>query len=94
LSCFINYTTASGSTSILSTCSTATANDEDRLDFELHTIHDNPPTTDVTGDGVINIQDLVFVAAHYGEEFAAADVTGDGKVDIFDLVTVASNFSQ
>ena len=45
---------------------------------------------DVNGDGVLNIQDLVLVAANFGlEGLNAADINGDGIVDIRDLVKVA-----
>lgn len=50
-------------------------------------------TYDVTGDGVINILDLVFVASRFGEESEEADVNNDGKVNILDLVLIAQNFS-
>ena len=68
----------------------------------------NPPTVsditepirrreDVTGDAVVNIQDLVFVASKLGKSGSdlgqsgdkAADVNGDGIVNIQDLVLVA-----
>ena len=47
-------------------------------------------SADVNGDGVVNIQDLVFVAANFGKITQnAADVNGDGVVNIRDLVHVA-----
>ena len=49
---------------------------------------------DVTGDGVVNILDLTFVAARFGESDADADVTGDGTVNILDLVRIAQSFSN
>ena len=49
---------------------------------------------DVTGDGVVNILDLTFVAARFGEPDTDADVTGDGTVNILDLVLIAQNFSN
>ena len=50
-------------------------------------------TADVNGDGVVNIQDLVFVAAHLGKTAQnTADVNGDGVVNIQDLVQVAGSF--
>ena len=51
---------------------------------------ETPPTADVNGDGVVNIQDLVIVANALGE--AAPDLNGDGVVNILDLVLVADAF--
>ena len=50
-----------------------------------------PYLTDVNGDGVVNIADLVLVGSSYGEEGDGvdADVNLDGVVDIVDLVIVA-----
>ena len=69
---------------------------EGRVTF--HAIADTAPSSiaaDVTGDGVVNIFDLVSVAAELGKANpnSAADVNGDGKVDIFDLVLVAGMFA-
>ena len=48
--------------------------------------------TDVTGDGVVNIQDLVLVASSFGQTGEiSADVNGDGVVNIADLVLVAGS---
>ena len=45
---------------------------------------------DVTGDGVVNIQDLVLVASSFGQTGENdADVNADGVVNITDLVLVA-----
>ena len=45
---------------------------------------------DINGDGMVNIQDLVFVAAHLGKTAQnTADVNGDGVVNIQDLVQIA-----
>lgn len=49
---------------------------------------------DVTGDGVVNILDLTFVAARFGGSNSDADVTGDGTVNILDLVLIAQNFGN
>ena len=49
---------------------------------------------DVTGDGVVNILDLVFVAARLGEADTDADVNADGVVNILDLVLVSQNLSD
>ena len=49
------------------------------------------PPWDLNFDGVVNVQDLAIVAAHFGETNAGeADVNQDGVVDIRDLVVVAS----
>ena len=49
-----------------------------------------PHNADINGDGVVNILDLVFVAARFGTAAEAADVNGDGVVNIFDLVAIAA----
>ena len=50
---------------------------------------------DVNKDCVINIQDLVLVATHFGRGGEnVADVNGDGSVDIIDLVLVAGAFGD
>ena len=51
-------------------------------------------TVDVTGNGKINVNDLVEVAKNYGKTVGAganrkADVNGDGEVNFADLVLVA-----
>ena len=51
-------------------------------------------TADVTGNGKINVNDLVEVAKNYGKTVGAganrkADVNGDGEVNFDDLVLVA-----
>ena len=51
-------------------------------------------TVDVTGNGEVNVNDLVEVARNYGKTVGAganrkADVNGDGEVDVDDLVLVA-----
>jgi len=60
------------------------------LDGEIYLKAEAPPTADVNGDGVVNIQDLVIVANAFGE--AAPDLNGDGVVNIQDLVIVANAF--
>ena len=48
---------------------------------------------DVTGDNIVNIQDLVSVASNLGKAGSnPADVNGDGIVNIQDLVRVAGAF--
>ena len=46
----------------------------------------------MTGDGKVDILDLVRVARHFGPASAApagVDVNGDGDVDILDLILLA-----
>ena len=45
---------------------------------------------DLNNDGVVNILDLVLVAAHFGTTNATADLNADGTVDMDDLVFVAN----
>ena len=50
-------------------------------------------TVDVTGNGKVNVNDLVEVARNYGKTVGAganrkADVNGDGKVDVDDILAV------
>ena len=47
-----------------------------------------PCPADVTGDGVVNVVDLVEVIVHWGEPGGPADVDGSGTVDVQDLVAV------
>ena len=51
--------------------------------------------SDVNGDGIVNIQDLVSVAGQFGKTGKnSADVNGDGVVNIQDLVLVAGAFGE
>ena len=63
--------------------------------------HSDLPTLleDVNRDGVVNIQDLVLVAAAFGQPRDRnaqqdPDVNRDGIVNILDLVRVSNNFGQ
>ena len=50
---------------------------------------------DVNADGIVNIQDLVLVASHFGETgLSPGDVNGDGVVNIQDLVLIASHLGD
>ncbi len=53
-----------------------------------------PMPYDITGDGVVNILDITFVASRFGDTDSDADVTGDGIVNILDLVRIAQNLSN
>ena len=57
------------------------------LDGEIYLKKVSSPT-DVNGDGIVNILDLVTVANAFGKE--APDVNGDGTVNVLDLVAVAN----
>ena len=51
--------------------------------------------SDVNSDGIVNIQDLVFVTQHFGGTGdLTADVNKDGIVNIQDLTQVASNIGN
>ena len=78
--------------------------DGDSVTIQIMDIHGNhtfklinnitlplPIIVDINADGVVNIQDLVLVAARLGEIWEGAeDVNSDGVVNILDLVQVAS----
>ena len=49
---------------------------------------------DVNADGAVNILDLTFVAARFGQPDPKADVNADGTVNILDLTLVARNFGN
>lgn len=55
-------------------------------------------TTDVNGDGVVNILDLTRVASVFGQPVTdanrSADVNSDGEINILDLVQVANDFGK
>ena len=89
----------------------ATASDDATVllwDFPLSTAMGLPRLAgDVNRDGVVNPQDLVFVASYFGTGIRpakqgkylysgeqAADVNGEGVVDITDLVLVAAVFGS
>lgn len=49
---------------------------------------------DVNDDGAVDILDLVFVAARFGQTDPSADVNADGTVNILDLTLIAQNFGN
>lgn len=55
-------------------------------------------SSDVNGDGTVNILDLVRVASYLGEsvsdENASVDVNNDGEINILDLVQIAQDFGK
>ena len=54
------------------------------------------PSWDTNRDGVVDIQDLVFIVMHFGESGAeiSGDVNGDGVVDISDFVIIGRHFGE
>ena len=64
--------------------------------MDVTTLSESPKLVeDVSGDGVVNVQDLVFVASNFGKTGENdADVNGDGVVNIIDLIIVASHLGE
>ena len=55
------------------------------------------PAWDVNQDGRVNIQDLILVAQHLGEDASVApksDINGDGTINVLDLVVVAQHLGE
>ncbi len=52
------------------------------------------PGGDVTGDGLIDIFDLTYIASRINTNDDSADLIPDGWVDIFDLVIAAGNYNK
>ena len=81
-----------------------------RIDYLRNSLEFPQFSADVSGDGVVNVQDLVFVANHFGPstkkyhpqsaqntfiyESSRADVNTDGVVNIQDLVLVAGAIGE
>ena len=51
-----------------------------------------PAPTDINGDGVVNVLDLILVAQRFGG--TAGDVNGDGTTNILDLILVAQHLGE
>ena len=80
--------------------------DGDNVDIQIMDIHGNkayktisnitlpePVIVDINFDGIVNVQDLVLVAARLGDVWEGQeDVNNDGIVNILDLVLVANAF--
>jgi len=60
----------------------------------------DPPSPDVNGDGIVNIEDLLIIASVYGTVkgdtgyYPNVDLDQNGKIDICDLVIAAQKFGQ
>jgi len=74
----------------------APAEDSDQIGVEIWENKEDvtQATSDVNGDGVVNILDLALVASRFGTSDLTADLNADGQVDILDLVIVANNYNQ
>lgn len=68
------------------------------IETTLNIVMEKTIPEDVTGDGIVSIDDLVYVANYYGlissdsNWSEAADINKDGKIDIVDLIMVARKF--
>ena len=51
-----------------------------------------PAPTDINGDGVVNILDLILVAQNFGT--TKSDINGDGTTNILDLILVAQHLGE
>lgn len=60
--------------------------------IQLWALTSAPKSWDVNADGVVNVLDLTFIAAHFGQ--SSPDLNGDGIVNILDLVLVANHIGQ
>ena len=47
---------------------------------------------DITGDGYVNISDLLAVIDQWGLTDSPADINSDGSIDMHDLLIVISNW--
>ena len=65
---------------------------------ETSLMEDISLSTDVNGDGMVNILNLVRVASYFGEpvsdENARVDVNNDGEINILDLVRISQDFGK
>ena len=87
----ITFEVISRSASTISLSATLSNSDGERLPYIVISGKVIEPPWDVNGDGSVDILDLSFVAARFGQEDQTeADINGDGVVDIKDLITVAS----
>lgn len=51
------------------------------------------PNYDLNGDGKVNLQDLIMLSQHFGENWAPGEFNGGGTVSILDMILLATHFS-
>ena len=72
---------------------TGTAHQLADLDGEIYLrAGTRPAPTDINGDGVVNILDLILVAQNFGT--TKSDINGDGTTNILDLILVAQHLGE
>jgi hypothetical protein len=66
----------------------------DYTDGGGNTIADECPggCPDITGDGIVDVGDLLAVIDQWGSNDSPADINGDGIVDVADLLAVISSW--
>ena len=69
---------------------------EDWIDGGGNTIaevcFDDCQASDITGDGIVDVSDILAVLGYWGSSIPAGDVDGNGVVDIGDLLMVVGNW--
>jgi len=87
----ITFKVVSRKASTISLSATLSNSDGTRLPYIVISGKVIEPPWDVNGDGSVDILDLSFVAARFGQaDQTEADLNRDGIIDIKDLITVAS----
>jgi hypothetical protein len=59
-----------------------------------HNCQDVPCVGDVTDDGVVDIQDLLLIIDHWGEDSIQYDIDEDGIVGLGDILFILSNWGH
>ncbi|RKU39120.1 hypothetical protein C6496_03415 [Candidatus Poribacteria bacterium] len=91
----IAFKVVSRRASTISLSATLSNSDGKRLPYIVISGRVTEPPWDVNDDGAVDILDLSFVAARFGQnDHPKADINRDGVVDIKDLITVASGMDM
>lgn len=81
-------------TALCSGVTPATAVEEtDQINLDFFSAADQT-SRDVTGDGLVNLLDLAFIAGRFGRNDPTADLNADGLVNLLDLVLVAGEYGH